>query len=168
MKPPSATPTYIGSPDMTFAGSGSSLSCALLWTYISTHSYEKQVKKVLYCLDMTKYTYMKFKELERKLQMDLWVTHSHEHDLSIHFRKPNDKIVFKYVLSCEKLLVNNGERVTKRSCSHIYLTEHVTPAKIDVLLDDLSHAGAFVDKDTVNAAKEIKHWLDSHPKPDRI
>ena len=167
MKPPSATPTYIGSPDTTFAGSRSSLSCALLWMYISTHSYEKQVKKVLYCLDMTKYAYMKFKELERKLQMDLWVTHSHEHSLSIHFRKPNNKIVFKYVLSCEKLLVNDGEHVTKRSYSHIYLMEHVTPAKIDELINDLSQPGAFVDEDTVNAAKKIEHWLDSHPKSDR-
>ena len=126
------------------------------------------MKKVHYCLDMTKYAYMKFKELDRKLQMDLWVTHSHECYLSIHIRKPNNKIVFKCVLSCEKLLVNNGERVTKRSYSHIYLMEHVTPAKIDKLLDDLSHAGAFVDKDTINAAKNIKHWLDSRPKPDRI
>ena len=167
MKPPCETPTYIGSPDTTFAGSRSSLSCALLWTYISTHSYDKQVKKVLYCLDLTNYAYTKLKELEKKIKMDLWVTHSHKHSLCIHFRRPNDKIVFKYILGCEKLLVNDGKTVTKRSYSHIYLMEHVTYDKIDELVKDLSQPGAFVEEDTVGAAKKIEQWLDSRPKSDR-
>ena len=84
IKPPTAI-AYIGSPDTTFIGSQSSLSCALLWTYISTHSYEAQVKKVLLCLDLTKYAYEKLKMLEKELKMDLWVTRSHEYALTVLF-----------------------------------------------------------------------------------
>ena len=168
MKPPSATPTYIGSPDTTFSGSRSSLSSTLLWTYISTHSYEKQVKKVLHCLDMTMYAYKKLKELERKLNMDLWVTHSHKYSLTIHFRKPSDDIVFKYVLSCEKLLVNDGDSVKKQSYAHIYLMGHVTESKIDELVRDLSQPGAFPEQDSVHPAQKVEQWLESHPQLEHV
>ena len=106
--------TYIGSPDTTFSGSWSSLLCALLWTHISTHSYEAQVRKVLLCLGLTKYAYEKLKMLEKELKLDLWVTRSHEYALTVLFRWPNNKIVFKYILSSEKLLVNDGEMLEER------------------------------------------------------
>ena len=161
IKPPDNTPIYIGSPDTTFAGSRNGLSCAVMWTYISTHSYEVQVQKVLHCLDLTNYAYMKLKKLEKDIKLDLWVTHSHKYALSLHFRKPNDKLVFKYVLSSEKLLVNGEE---ERMYSHIYLMEHVTYRKIDELVEDLRQPGAFPDQDTFGAAKKIERWLDSHAK----
>lgn len=99
IKPPEDTPTYVGSPDTTFAGSRNSLSCAVLWTYISTHSYEDQVQKVLHCVDMAKYAYMRLKRLEADLSMDLWITHSDEHSLSVYFKEPKEEIVYKYMHS---------------------------------------------------------------------
>jgi histidine decarboxylase len=163
VKPPTAI-TYIGSPDTTFSGSRSSLSCALLWTYISTHSYEAQVRKVLLCLDLTKYAYEKLKMLEKELKLDLWVTRSHEYALTVLFRRPNDKIVFKYILSSEKLLVNDGEMLEERLYSHIYLMEHITYAKIDELIEDLKRPGAFPVQDTVRVPENMVQLLDSHDK----
>ena len=159
IKPPENTPIYIGSPDTTFAGSRNSLSCAVMWTYISTHSYEDQVQKVIHCLDLVKYTYMKLKRLEKELDRDLWVTHSTEHSLSLYFRKPNDDLVYKYSLSNELLLVNGNE---ERNYSHMYLMAHVTYAKVDEMIRDFRQPGAFPDQDTFGAAKKIEKWLESH------
>lgn len=164
MKHPCGTPTYVGSPDTTFAGSRSSLSCVVLWTYISTHSYNDQVKKVLHCLDLTKYAYTKLKKLEEDLGKDLWVTHSHKYSLCVLFHKPCHEIVSKYVLCCEKLLVNDGDVLKERSYSHIYLMEHVTYAKINEFIVDLSQPGSFLEEEEteVVAAQNIEQCLDSH------
>ena len=165
IKPPSSTPTYIGSPDTTFAGSRSGLSSAVLWTYISTHPYETQVKKVLYCLDLANYAFMKLTKLDKDLQdIDLWVTHSHKYSLSLFLRKPIDSIVFKYTLSSETLHVHDGETVEERSYSHIYIMEHVTYAKIDELIEDLRQPGAFEEKEPSAATREIIRLLGSKTK----
>ena len=161
IKPPDNTPIYIGSPDTTFAGSRNALSCAVLWTYISTHSYEDQVQKVLHCVDMAKYTYMRLKKLEIGLNMDLWVSHSYEYSLSLYFRKPNDEIVYKYTLSSENLLVNENGQAQERQYSHIYMMEHITYEKINEMIYDLSQPGAFPDQDPAGAAKKIEKWLQS-------
>ena len=52
--------------------------------------------------------------LEKELKLDLWVACSHEYALTVLFQRPNDKIVFKYILSSEKLLVNDGEMLEER------------------------------------------------------
>ena len=156
---PEDIPIYVGSPDTTFAGSRNALSCAVLWTYISSHSYEEQVQKVIRCLDLANYVYMKLKKLEHDIQKDLWVTHSVEYSLSVYFRKPTDDIVFKYSLSDENLVVNKH----KRKYSHIYLMEHVTYAKIDELIKDLHQHGAFPKQEPEHDGKQIKQWLESHP-----
>ena len=157
--PPDDTPIYVGSPDTTFAGSRNALSCAVLWTYISSHSYEEQVQKVIRCLDLANYAYMKLKKLEKDIQNDLWVTHSVECSLSVYFRQPNKHIVYKYSLSDEVLLVK-GE---KRKHSHMYFMEHVTYARIDELIEDLHQHGAFPPQDPEHAGKQIKQWFQSQP-----
>jgi histidine decarboxylase len=161
IKPPDNTPIYIGSPDTTFAGSRNALSCAVLWTYISTHSYEEQVQKVLHCVDVAKYAYMRLKKLETDLEMDLWVTHSNEYSLSLYFKKPNDDIVYKYSMSSENLLVEVDGVSQERQYSHIYMMEHVTFQKINEMIDDLSQPDAFPDQDPVISAKKIEKWLES-------
>ena len=60
---------------------------ALYFGHIIVHQhslilYKSQIKKALYCLDLIKYAYEKLKDLERELDMDLWVTHSHTYALS--------------------------------------------------------------------------------------
>ena len=161
IKPPENTPIYIGSPDTTFAGSRNALSCAVLWTYISTHSYEEQIQKVLHCIDVAKYTYMRLKKLEAELGVDLWVTHSYEYSLSLYFRKPNDEIVYKYSMSSENLLVEVDGNAQERQYSHIYMMEHVTFQKINEMIDDLSQPDAFPDQDPVISAKKIEKWVES-------
>ena len=118
IKPPDNTPSIIQSPDTTFAGSRNAVTSALLWTYISTHSYDTQVERALHCLDVARYTYKKLKELEKDLGVDLWVAHSHKYALTVHFRKPKDEIVYKYTLSNEQMLVDGKEH---RAYSHVYL-----------------------------------------------
>lgn len=120
------------------------------------------MKKVLLCLDLTKYAYKKLKILEKELKLDLWVTRSHKYALTVLFRRPNDKIVFKYTLSSEKLLVNDGEMLEERLYSHIYLMEHITYAKIDELIEDLRQPGAFPFQDTVRAPENVIQLQDSH------
>ena len=159
--PPDDTPIYIRSPNTTFGGSRNALSCALLWTYISTHSYEDQVQKVLHCIDMAKYMHAKLKRLETNQNMDLWVSHSYEYSLSLYFRKPNDEIVYKFTLSSENLFVNENGFVQERQYSHIYMMEHVTHEKISDLIHDLSQPGTFPDQDPAVAAKKIEKWLAS-------
>ena len=156
IKPPESTPSVIASPDTTFAGSRNAVSSALLWTYISTHSYESQIKKALYCLDLTKYAYEKLKDLERELDMDLWVTHSHTYALTVHFRKPKDEIVYKYTLSNEQMLIDGKEQ---RAYSHIYLMEHVTRTKIDELIQDLRKPGAFPEQNTQELASKMQEYV---------
>lgn len=156
IQPPESTPSIIQSPDTTFAGSRNAVTSALLWTYISTHSYEDQVKKVLHCLDVTRYTYAKLKELEKELGLDLWVGHSHKYALTVHFRKPNEEIVFKYTLSNEQMLINGKEH---RAYSHVYLMDHVTREKIDELIHDLRQPEAFPEQDTQDLAVKIEEYV---------
>lgn len=132
------------------------MSAALFWTYISTHSYETQVKKVIRCLDLTEYAYQKLKQLEKDIDMNLWVTRSHKLALTVHFRKPNDDIVFKYTLSNENLLIDGQE---ERAYSHIYSMEHVTEAKLDEMIADLRKPGAFPPQDTHATARTMQDCM---------
>ena len=53
--------------------------------------------------------------------MDLWVTRNHKYALTVLFRRPIDKIVFKYILSSEKLLVSDGEMLEEWLYIHIFI-----------------------------------------------
>ena len=156
IKPPMNTPTVISSPDTTFAGSRNAVTSALLWTYISTHSYEDQVKKALHCFDLSRYTYDKLKELEKELGLDLWVGHSHKYAQTVHFKKPKKEIVYKYTLCNENMLIDGKEH---RAYSHVYLMGHVTFAKIDELIEDLRVPGAFPEQDTNRFASLIQEYV---------
>ena len=102
--------------------------------------------------------------LEKELKLDLWVTRIHEYALTVLFRRPNDKIVFKYILSSEKLLVNDGGILEERIYSHIYLMEHITYAKIDELVEDLRQPEAFPVQDTVRVPGYMVQLLEFHGK----
>jgi len=59
--------------------------------------------------------------------------------LAVLFRRPNEKIVNKYTLSCESVSVEGQQR----DYAHVYLMAHVTKQKIDCLIEDLCQADAF-------------------------
>ena len=130
--------TTIGCPDTTISGSRSGLATIIWWTYISTHDYDKQVRKVLHCLNLAKATTDKLKRLESKIGKDLWIAQSFS-SLSVRFKKPNDEIVFKYSLASETIDYE-GEM---RTYTHIYLMGGTTEAKVDELMKALEAPNAF-------------------------
>ena len=139
--PPDA-PEYLGSPDTTFAGSRNGFSSLLFWSYLSQNAYDDQVRKVLSAGEVTNYAYEKLLNLQEELSVDLWVTRS-PLSFAVLFRKPSDEITFRYSLSCQTYQIQ-GE---SRTCAHIFMMEHVTPALIDRLVDDLREADAFFPPD---------------------
>lgn len=63
MVSPPDNPTYIGSPDTTFAGSRSGISPLILWDYFAKHSYEKQIELAMKGQKMAQYAYEKLQEV---------------------------------------------------------------------------------------------------------
>ncbi len=140
MLPPD-NPTYIGSPDSTFAGSRNALSPLILWDYLSRNSYEDFTNKVKRDLEITQYAVDQLKILEQEIGMDLWIEYT-PLALTVRFRKANPEIVTKYSLSGEDLYVGEQER----SYSHIYIMNHVDKKLVDNLINDLKQPGAFPEQ----------------------
>ena len=130
--------TCIGCPDTTLSGSRSGLAAIIWWTYISTHDYDKQVRKVLHCLTLAKATTEKLKRLESNIGKDLWIAQVPS-SLAVRFRKPNDDIVCKYSLASEAIDYE-GEM---RTYTHVYLMGGTTETKIDELMKVLEAPNAF-------------------------
>ena len=145
---PPSDPTYIGSPDTTFGGSRNGLSCLNWWTYISTYNYASQIEKVIYCLEMVKYTY---NELSTKITKDIWLAYT-PLTLSIRFKKPNDKITFKYTLAVENIRVNGEER----PYVHMYMMGHVTKDTINSLITDLQSPDAWESEQEIRQKKAAR------------
>ena len=121
----------------TASGSCNGLSTLMLWTFISTHSYDEQVKTIASCLHLAEYVVERLKELEKEISTE-WI-HRSTLSLAVVFRKPNDKLVYKYSLFCKPVYVNNEER---HYC-HIYVMPSVTDYMIDQLIDELKNSDAF-------------------------
>ena len=104
----------------------------MLWTYISTSSYEKEVETIAGCLQLVEYAMKRLKDLEKDLSIDLCIQHS-SLSLAVLFKKPDDKLVEKYNLDCRVIRVNGKE------CPycHIYIMPSVTKDMIDQLIHDL-------------------------------
>ncbi len=135
---PPANPMYIGSPDTTFAGSRNGLAPIVLWNFLAKHSEEKLKEMALKTEKIAQYAERRLKELEKVLQIDLWVERS-PLALTVRFRKPNDQVIFSNTLSCETVFV--GEE--KRDYAHVYAMEHVTEEMIDLLIEDLRDSDAY-------------------------
>ena len=129
---------YTASFDRTVALSRNAHSAVLLWSYITTNSYDAQVSSILGCLRVAKYAVDKFHELQAKVGIDLYVMNTSP-SLSIVFRQPNAHIVEKFTLTCSTLCI--GSEVVKMS--QIYTMQHVTTEHIDTLMEDLEAPGAF-------------------------
>jgi len=140
LRPPN-DPAYIGARDSTFAGSRNGLSAVVLWQYLATHSFARQIDKEVTLAERAGYAHEQLKRLQSGLGEDLWVERS-PLALTVRFRRPNEDIVRKYSLSNERLLV----RGTEREYSHIYIMEHVTADLIDALIRDLGRPDAFPDQ----------------------
>ena len=140
LRPPD-DPVYIGARDSTFAGSRNGLSAVVLWHYLATHPFDRQIDKAVTLGARAAYAHEQLQRLQRERPEDLWVERS-PLALTVRFRRPSEDIVRKYSLSNERLLVG-GEA---RAYSHIYVMEHVTEELIDALVRDLRRADAFPDQ----------------------
>ena len=131
---------YNGSSDTTLALSRNGHSAILLWSFVSNNSYDAQVATVLECVRVVQYAVQQFRELQARLDKDLWIMHTLP-SLSIIFRRSNPDIVEKYTLSCSNLYIDSEERCI----SQVYVVPHVTTEMIDCLVRDLELSHAFHD-----------------------
>jgi histidine decarboxylase len=150
---PPSRPQYIGSRDSTLAGSRNGYSAMILWDYLARHSYRQQIEKALRLEELAEYAYRQLKSLEAD-QGDLWVART-PLSLTIRFRRPDPRIVFKYSLANESLTVD-GQR---RAYSHIYVMSHVTRRLIDQLVADLRRPDAFASQ------AAVREW---QPDPSQV
>ncbi|KLU14610.1 MULTISPECIES: pyridoxal-dependent decarboxylase [Xenorhabdus] len=136
---------YIGAQDSTLAGSRNGFSALLFWHYLSRHSYNDQMVRIVRRLQMSEGIYQRLQSLSTELGLDL---HAHRSplSLSILFRRPNNKIVDDFSLSTES---KNGIEY-----AHLFVMEHTTDEMISQLIAELRQPGAF------NSTLSLDHYLD--------
>ncbi|HDY7711224.1 TPA: glutamate decarboxylase [Vibrio vulnificus] len=152
MVSPPDNPTYIGSPDTTFAGSRSGISPLILWDYFAKHSYEKQIELAMKGQKMAQYAYEKLQEVANYWEdkgadigvpKGLWLQRT-PLSLSLIFCQPKDDIIFKYSLAKEEINEPNPETGRKtRKYVHMFTMWDVTEKLIDELCEDLKADDAF-------------------------
>ena len=130
--------SYFDSPDLTLTGGRNAHSALVLWSYISTYSYEEQARKAIQALETAIYAEKKLKELEIYTKQDLRVMHSPS-SLAVCFKRPNEKILRKFCLSGQWLLIDG----VWCQYVHIYTMDGVTRSKIDELIELLRKPEAF-------------------------
>ena len=139
LRPPEkAHITYLDSPDLTLTSGRNAHSALVIWSYISTYSYEEQARKAVEALEIALYAEQKLRKLEGDIKKDLWVMHS-QSSLAVCFRRPSENILRRYCLSGHWLYIK-GEW---RQYVHIYIMDGVTRTKIDELVEALSMPESF-------------------------
>jgi len=138
MRPP-GNPEYIGSADTPFAGSRNGFSSMILWDYLSRTTQADRIKKAVDLMKLAAHAQALLATVTRRVEpKDLWVGRSRL-SLTIHFRRPVQKIVEKFSLSNDTLTLN-GKR---RDYSHIFIMEHVTLELLRELANDLTRDDAY-------------------------
>ncbi|HFQ5401078.1 TPA: glutamate decarboxylase [Vibrio vulnificus] len=170
MVSPPDNPTYIGSPDTTFAGSRSGISPLILWDYFAKHSYERQIEKAMHGQMMAQYAYEQLQEVAnywKKEKPDsgvpegLWLQRT-PLSLSLIFCQPKDDIIFKYSLAKEEIDEPDPETGRKtRKYVHMFTMWDVTEELINDLCEDLKAEDAFNAEDF----KELKNVRHTCPLP---
>jgi histidine decarboxylase len=141
--PEKAQISYFDSPDLTLTGSRNAHSALVLWSYISTYSYEDQAKKAVEALNGAVYAEERLKQLEAEIGEDLWVMRSPS-SLAVCFKRPSKEILGKFILSGHWLNVDG----VWRQYVHIYIMAGVTRLIIDELIESLHAPGALVSADS--------------------
>ena len=136
--PPDA-PEYIGSPDTTFAGSRNGLSPVIMWDFLAQNSYRNLIDRAVRCENLANYAEEQLKTVQEcHSELDLFIERT-PLSLTVRFRKPNGRIVYKHSLSCETLLINDEER----HYAHIFTMDSVTKERIDEFISELKEPDAF-------------------------
>ena len=127
-----------GSTDTTVSLSRNAHSPILLWSHISSNSYDKQVEDIVQCQNLVQYAVRKLKELEKRTGLDLMIM-NFPPSLSILFLKPNSQLVLKYSLTISTLNIESEKHVL----AQIYIMKHVTAQKIDSFIADLESSDVY-------------------------
>ena len=142
LMPPSDKADYIGTPDTTLAGSRNGITPLLLWNFISTHPYERQVKTVLRCMELAEYTFQSL----TKLQQDIGLRPLGDPLTA----KPRRSVQGAKIRDYENLSLSgmtiyvNG--VPRRYC-HVYV---INEEKINRFVSILKEDGAFPEQNHEN------------------
>ena len=131
---------FIGSSDTTISLSRNGHSLILLWSFISSHPYDKQVADILQCQKLVQYAVGKLQELQKLIGLDLMIM-NFPPSLSILFRKPNPSLVLKHTLSLTTLFIESK----KEEFAQIYIMRHLTIEKIDSFIAELESPDAFTE-----------------------
>lgn len=136
-------PEYLGSPDTTFAGSRNGLSAMVLWQQLAKAGYSVLVKRALDSLRLADLAYQRLAALSDEIELDIWLQRS-PLSLSIIFRKPIDKILFKYSLcTANDIYIDENKRRYHRTYVHMFIFWDRDLKTIESLIDDLRQPGAF-------------------------
>lgn len=154
MVTPPDNPTYIGSPDTTFAGSRSGISPLILWEYFARNDYRKQIDLAMRGQRMAEYAYQKLSDVAKywasknaDLPPALWLQRT-PLSLSLIFCQPNDDIIFKYSLAKEEIRDPKDPTQTRKYV-HMFTMWDVNEELIDKLCGDLMSDNAFSPCDFV-------------------
>jgi histidine decarboxylase len=137
---PSSAPGYIGAADSTFAGSRNGFSAMILWYYLARNSYNDQRDKARRLDTLASYTFNRLQQLQRERwpNLDLQIARSPQ-SLTVLFRQAHPRIVAKYSLSNDRIVINGQTRFY----SHVFLMDHVREGLINQLIVDLQAPDAF-------------------------
>ena len=130
----------IGSTDTTISLTRNAHSLILLWAFISSNPYNKQVADIPQCQKLVQYAVGKLQELQKRIGLDLMIM-NFPPSLSILFRKPNPSLVLKHTLSLTTLFIESK----KEECAQIYIMRHITAEKTDSFIAELEQPDAFVE-----------------------
>ena len=130
----------IGSTDTTISLTRNAHSLFLLWSFIGSNPYDKQVADILQCQKLVQYAVGKLQELQKRIGLDLMIM-NFPPSLSILFRKPNARIVVKHSLTFATLFIESK----KEEVAQMYIMRHVTTEKIDSFVAELEQPDAFVE-----------------------
>ncbi len=134
---PQHMPAYVGAPDTTFAGSRNGFSAVVLWDHLASHSFDDQVDRICNAESTARYAEERLRALGGERGLDLWVART-PGALSVRFRRPAERYVFRHSLSTEQLSDDGG-----RQYAHIFVMPGIGPDDVDRLIADLARAEAY-------------------------
>ncbi|ATL68693.1 pyridoxal-dependent decarboxylase [Nocardia terpenica] len=150
LQPPDS-PVYIGSLDTTFAGSRNGFSPLILWDFLAKHSYDAQISLAREAQDLAVYLEDQLQKLASHLGRDLLVART-PLALTVRFRKPNDRIIARYSLSTESLLLEPGNPASRQDYAHVFTMIGTEREVIDRLIKDLHAPDAFPETEPILGA----------------
>ena len=132
----------IGVSDTTLSGSRNGHMTLFLWYAIKRFGTQGFQKMIAECLNMTKYTLDRLKEIS-------WDAHAEEFSVTVVIKRPSEKIVKKWQLAVEG------------NIAHVLLMPHVLKKQIDAFIEDLKQESAHFFPSEAISAPEYTATMDA-------